>query len=88
MPKLRKTEAERKKEREQMELQRIGRILWAAVRYSFGSARKASESVNITHQTLCRKLNNPDNLTVAELRELAQIVPDFDKALLRECIVP
>jgi len=42
----------------------------------FGSQRKLAMSAGINDYTLCRKLQDPGQLTLAELRKIAKIAQD------------
>lgn len=84
MPKLKKTEAQRRFEREQG----LAVLLRCACIQNHGTLEEAAGSMNISTATLYRKLKEPGKITVDQIRDLCGVLPAEVKESIRRLLLP
>lgn len=84
MPKLRKTEAEKRVER----LHGLAVMLRSACILEHGNVEMAAEHIGMDPSTLYRKFREPEKLTLGQLGTICQALPNEMKETIRKLMLP
>ena len=84
MPRLRKTEAERRVER----LSGLVVMLRSACIIQYGDLKRAAGEIGIDQSTLYRKFRDPESMTLEQVGRICGKLPDEMKETIRKLMLP
>lgn len=84
MPKLKKTEAERRMER----LDGLVVMLRSACIIQYGDLKSAAGEIGIDQSTLYRKFRDPESMTLGQLETICRALPNETKETIRKLMLP